>query len=121
MNSIDEVVKKHLQSTHCKKCTEKGDCNFNIGMNCPSLFKDYLKVATLAAEWALAHQWVKVEERLPDRNELVFCEMKSNGAVVSGYIFVNENGIPQVATDPSFEFADYGYYEPIRWMKRPKY
>lgn len=120
MSSIEEIVKKLLQKTHCRKCTEKECCAFDIDKDCPNLFKDSLKIATLGAEWALSHQWVKVEERLPDVNELVLCEMKSNGAVVSGYIFRNRNGIPQVSTDPSFEFADYEYYEPVRWMKKPK-
>lgn len=118
--NIEEVVKKHLQKTHCKRCTEKEHCSFDIDKDCPNLFTNTLQVAMLGIEWALAHQWVKVEERLPDAKELVLCEMKSNGAVVSGYISINERGIPQVSTDPSFEFADYEYYEPVRWMKKPK-
>ncbi len=120
MNSIKEVVREHLQKTHCKRCTEKKDCTFEVIKHCPNLFTSTLKVAELGAEWALAHQWVEVKDRLPDKNEQVLCEMKSNGAVVSGYILINGNGMPQVATDPSFEFADYEYYEPVRWMKRPK-
>lgn len=120
MKSIEEVVKNHLQNSHCKRCTEKIGCSLDVDKDCPNLFANYLRMANEGAKYALSHQWVKVKERLPDKEEQVLCEMKSNGAVVSGYIFVNANGIPQVATDPSFEFEDYGYYEPIRWMKRPK-
>ncbi len=118
--SIEEVVKKHLQKTHCKRCSEKKYCKFDIAKDCPNLLKEYLKVAMLGAKWALTHQWVKVEQELPDAKELVLCEMKSNGAIVSGYISLNDKGILQVSTDPSFEFADYEYYEPIRWMKKPR-
>lgn len=120
MNGIEEVVKKYLQKTICRRCTEKEDCSFDIDKDCPNVFKNNLTVATLGAKWALQHQWVEVKERLPDKEELVLCEMKSNRAVVSGYISLNEKGIPQVSTDPSFEFADYAYYEPIRWMKKPE-
>lgn len=120
MNDIEEVVKKHLQKTICRRCTEKEGCTFDIDKDCPNVFTINLKVAKLGARWALQHQWVNVGERLPDPKELVLCEMKSNGAVVSGYISLNKNGIPQVSTDPSFEFADYEYYEPVRWMKKPE-
>ncbi len=119
-SSIEEVVKKHLQNSHCKRCTEKTDCPLDVDKECPNLFANYLQMSKEAAEWALSHQWIEVKERLPDKEEQVLCEMKSNGAIVSGYIFTNANGIPQVATDPSFEFEDYGFYEPVRWMKKPK-
>lgn len=44
--------------------------------------------------------------KLPDKNEQVLCKMKSNVAVISDYIFVNELGKAQVSTDSLFEFAD---------------
>lgn len=53
-----------------------------------------------------SHQWTNVKDRLPDKNEQVLCEMKSNVAIISGYIFVNELGKAQVSTDTLFEFAD---------------
>lgn len=120
MSSIEEVVKKHLQNNRCKRCTERNECSPDVDKDCPNLFANYLEMAKEGTEWALSHQWTEVEDKLPDKKEQVLCEMKSNGAVVSGYIFVNSNGIPQVATEPSFEFADYEYYKPVRWMKKPK-
>lgn len=71
------------------------------------------------AEYALSHQWISVEEALPDENEEVLCMMKSNHAIVSGYIY-KENGIATVATSPDFEFEDYGDYEAVAWMPRPE-
>lgn len=72
------------------------------------------------ATFACAHQWVSVEDALPDESEEVLCMMKSNGAVVSGFIFRNKKGIPEVATDSCFHFEDYGGYEPTHWMHKPQ-
>lgn len=79
----------------------------------------YLRGFTEGAEYALQNQWISVEEALPDENEEVLCMMKSNRAIVSGYIY-KENGIAIVATSPDFEFEDYGHYEAIAWMPRPE-
>ena len=46
--------------------------------------------------------------------------MVSNGAIVSGYIYV-ESGEPRVATNADFEFEDYGNYEPDIWMPIPSF
>lgn len=74
------------------------------------------------AEWQKQQSpWISVEERLPCADELVLCQMGSNYAIVSGYIFINEAGNPQVATDPSFEFEDYNDYKPVKWMSIPPY
>ena len=54
-----------------------------------------LKIANLGAVWILSHQWTNVKDRLPDKNEQVLCKMKSNVAVISDYIFVNELGKAQ--------------------------
>lgn len=65
---------------------------------------------------ALQNQWISVKDRLPEEDEEILCRMKSNGAVVSGFIFINKKGIPQVATDSCFHFEDYEGYEPTHWM-----
>lgn len=72
------------------------------------------------AEYALSHQWISVEEALPQENEEVLCMMKSNHAIVSGYIYKN-NGTVKVATSPDFHFEDYEGYEVIAWMPIPKF
>lgn len=55
--------------------------------------------------------WKSVKEKLPKENELVLCRMVSNGAIVSGYIYVESGKPPRVATNGDFEFEDYGDYE----------
>lgn len=72
------------------------------------------------AMFALDNQWISVEEALPDESEEVLCLMKSNDAVVSGFIFM-ENGKCKVATRGNFEFEDYCDYETTAWMPLPEF
>ncbi|HIY88185.1 MAG TPA: DUF551 domain-containing protein [Candidatus Bacteroides pullicola] len=72
------------------------------------------------AEYALNNQWISVDEAIPQSNEEVLCLMKSNGAVVSGFIFKEGNAC-KVATRPDFEFEDYLDYQVEAWMPMPEY
>lgn len=58
---------------------------------------------------------IPVEERLPLESMCVLCRMKSNGQIVSGYLFKNDGKVC-VATDPNFHFEDYGDYEATHWF-----
>ena len=58
---------------------------------------------------------VPVEERLPLESMRVLCRMKSNGQIVSGYLY-KEDGRVCVATDSNFHFEDYGDYEATYWF-----
>lgn len=74
------------------------------------------------AEWqSRQFPWISVKERLPEQNELVLCRMVSNGAIVSGYIFVEDKKTPRVATQGSFEFEDWNDYECDMWMPIPSF
>lgn len=74
------------------------------------------------AEWqAKQSPWINVKERLPEQNELVLCRMVSNGAIVSGYIFVEDKKTPRVATQGSFEFEDWNDYECDMWTPIPSF
>lgn len=65
-------------------------------------------------------RWIPVIERLPENNSLVLCVMKSNHAVVSGYIGINNiTGKIYVMTESNFEFEDWMDYEPEYWMPLP--
>lgn len=77
------------------------------------------KVFNKDVEYVRKSEWISVEEWLPDENEEVLCMMKSNGAIVSGFIFKNAKDTPQVATSPNFHFEDYGGYEPTHWLYIP--
>ena len=85
----------------------------------PEARERYKKTLIRFATIALSHQWVSVEDALPEPHEEVLCRMKSNDAVVSGFIFRNKKGIPEVATDSCFHFEDYEEYEPTHWCPIP--
>ncbi len=68
---------------------------------------------------AVPPQWRSVEDELPEESERVLCLMKSNGAIVSGYITKRWHDYPEVATDTDFHFEDYGGYECTHWMPIP--
>lgn len=58
---------------------------------------------------------IPVEERLPLDGMRVLCRMKSNGQIVSGYLYKNGDKVC-VATDTSFHFEDYCDYEATHWF-----
>ena len=60
-------------------------------------------------------QWIPVEERVPLAWMKVLCMMKSNGQIVSGYLYTKEDGKVYVSTDTDFHFEDYGGYEVSHW------
>ncbi len=62
-----------------------------------------------------AMRMIPVDERLPLESLCVLCRMKSNGQIVSGYLY-RKDGKVCVATDPNFEFEDYGGYEATHWF-----
>jgi len=73
------------------------------------------------AKWLSENMWISVKEALPiDEGTKVICKMKSNGELVSGYIYLN-NGVPTIETDPAFEFQDYENYEVTHWMPIPEF
>ena len=58
---------------------------------------------------------IPVEERLPLEGMRVLCRMKSNGQIVSGYLY-KEGERVCVATDSNFHFEDYCDYEATHWF-----
>lgn len=90
---------------------------YNVGTD-----EDFESLFIAGADWqAKQSPWISVEERLPEQNELVLCRMVSNGAIVSGYIFVEDKKTPRVATQSSFEFEDWNDYECDMWMPIPSF
>lgn len=63
---------------------------------------------------SLASKWHKVEDKLPQADEEVLCMMKSNDAIVSGFIY-KEGDKYKVATTPDFYFEDWENYECTHW------
>lgn len=73
----------------------------------------------IARRWNNFHEWRNVTDEQYPTDRKVLCRMKSNGAIVSGYIY-KENGIYKVATSSDFHFEDYGNYECDLYMLIPE-
>lgn len=131
----DEVVMLCLPSDNHGKVElciqEKGGVwNFPIGkikLHSRDLYVDFkatLEDATklgneIARRWNDFPQWRPVTDEQYPTDKKVLCRMKSNGEIVSGYIF-KENGRYKVATDSDFHFEDYGDYECDLYMLIPE-
>lgn len=99
----------------------EGSWNFPIGniklhsrdlyMDFKATFEDATKLGNeIARRWNEFPQWNPVTDEKYPIDKKVLCRMKSNGAIVSGYIY-KENGVYKVATSSDFHFEDYGDYE----------
>lgn len=105
-----------------KQTLEEAAHSFAESRSSGSAFPAYYAGFVAGAEWqAKQFPWISVKERLPEQNELVLCRMVSNGAIVSGYIFVEDKKTPRVATQGSFEFEDWNDYECDMWMPIPSF
>lgn len=114
--TLEEAAIKHQNGfSTCEDASVLGA--FSNGMHHQS-YKSFIA----GAEWQSRQSpWISVKERLPEQNELVLCRMVSNGAIVSGYIFVEDKKPPRVATQGSFEFEDWNDYECDMWTPIPSF
>lgn len=62
---------------------------------------------------------IPVKWHVPPFEQKVICRMKSNGEMVSGYVY-KKDGVTFVATESGFEFEDYGNYEITHWYPMPE-
>lgn len=110
--TVEEAARQELMSSYA--IVVKGEFAYQQ--------QAMLNMFRKGVEWqAKQFPWISVKERLPEQNELVLCRMVSNGAIVSGYIFVEDKKTPRVATQGSFEFEDWNDYECDMWMPIPSF
>lgn len=74
----------------------------------------------IARRWNEFPLWRPVTDEQYPTDKEVLCRMKSNGAIVSGFIY-KENGVYKVATSSDFHFEDYGDYECDLYMLIPEF
>nr|DAP41638.1 MAG TPA: Protein of unknown function (DUF551) [Caudoviricetes sp.] len=108
--TIEEAARKELNSSYA--IVIEGELAYQR--------QAMLNMFKKGAEWQLQQStWVSVKDGLPHSDKMVLCQMKSNNAIVSGYITRCLGDKPQVLTAPDFEFDDLMDYEPIAWMPIP--
>ena len=67
------------------------------------------------AEYALSHQWISVEEYLPEYDESVIVAFGDDD-----YALLHRSNNSNVLTDKN-GFCNYGYKEVLAWMPIPKF
>ena len=67
------------------------------------------------AEYALSHQWIRIEEALPEYDESVIVAFGDDD-----YALCHRSNNPNVLTDIN-GFRNYGYKEVLAWMPIPKF
>lgn len=67
------------------------------------------------AEYALSHQWISVEDALPEYDEIVIVAFGDDD-----YALLHRSNNPKVLTDKN-GFCNYGYKEVLAWLPIPKF
>ena len=67
------------------------------------------------AEYALSHQWISIEEALPEYDESVIVAFGDDD-----YALCHRSNNPNVLTDIN-GFRNYGYKEVLAWIPIPKF
>lgn len=75
----------------------------------------YIRGFNEGAEYALSHQWISVEEALPEYDESVIVAFGDDD-----YALLHRSNNPNVLTDKN-GFCNYGYKEVLAWLPIPKF
>ena len=112
------MTKEGFKNLASQKCKEIGMQYTQNAVTWYSIFFEKAFHSGLELGMSLSRdslQMIPVEEKLPLEDIRVLCRMKSNGQIVSGYLF-KQNGKVCVATDSNFHFEDYEGYEATHWF-----
>lgn len=75
----------------------------------------YNEGARYGAEYILSHQWISVEDALPEYDEIVIVAFGDDD-----YALLHRSNNPKVLTDKN-GFCNYGYKEVLAWLPIPKF
>ena len=107
LKQLIEAKNKEVADVYSKKCMELMMDVYEKGI------KVGIEIGKSICRFEM--RMIPVEERLPLESLCVLCRMKSNGQIVSGYLY-KKDGKVCVATDANFEFEDYGGDEATHWF-----
>lgn len=105
---MNEILKKRIEEAELAFA----DKEYEVGeIDHDALCKGFFH----GAEYALSHQFIKVEEALPDYEEDVIVTFGDDE-----YSLCHRSKNPNVLTDNN-GFCNYGYKEVLAWMYIPKF
>ena len=105
---MNEILKKRIEEAElafADREYEVGEIDHN------ALCKGFFH----GAEYALSHQWISVEEELPEYDE---CVIVAYGDDAYGFSYRRND--PDVPTDKN-GFCNYGYKDVLYWCEVPKF
>ena len=109
----DDVVEKAIELLN--KSPEEHLKSLAVDSTCLDSFEalDLEDALRILKELREKYSWKDPKDWYP-KDKFVLCKMKSNGAIVGGFIF-EDNGKFKISTLPDFEFEDYQEYEIEAW------
>ena len=100
---MNEILKKIVKSVPYKKV---------LPIDVNDAYKEGFKDG---AEYAISHQWISVEESLPEYDESVIVAFGDDD-----YALLHRSNNSNVLTDKN-GFCNYGYKEVLSWLPIPKF
>lgn len=114
---IEHAAQEYAADQMCKALDLKSDCINHTDALIPQFCGKDLEVAFMAgAEYALASQWISVEERLPEERKAVLCympDMKDTYAEKDMYFDM------AILLEGEFVNLDADVIHPSHWMPIP--
>ena len=105
---MNEILKKRIE----KAGLAFADREYEVGeIDHDALCKGFFH----GAEYALSHQFISVEEALPEYDESVIVALGDDD-----YALLHRSNNPNVLTDKN-GFCNYGYKEVLAWLPMPKF
>lgn len=105
---MNDILKKRIEEAELAFA----DREYEVGeIDHDSLCKGFFH----GAEYALSHQWISVEEALPEYDEAVIVAFGDDD-----YALLHRSNNPNALTDKN-GFCNYGYKEVLSWLPIPKF
>ena len=105
---MNEILKKRIEEAAKEYTSNQTGLDYIGETACERGFID-------GAEYAFSHQWISVEEYLPEYDESVIVAFGDDD-----YALLHRSNNSNVLTDKN-GFCNYGYKEVIAWLPIPKF
>ena len=109
---MNEILKKRIE-----EAAINGSKHYDPNISKYSQGKQvgYIRGFKEGAEYAISHQWISVEEALPEYDESVIVAFGDDD-----YALLHRSNNSNVLTDKN-GFCNYGYKEVLSWLPIPKF
>ena len=111
---MNEILKKRIEEEADAEMSQYyNDDEYPCGIK--YIQSDFKEAFKKGAEYALSHQFISVEDALPEYDEIVIVTSGNDECC-----FCHRSKNPNVETDKN-DFCIYGFGEVVAWMPIPKF